>query len=27
VLDGRQKMKYDIIENEWWTCVKNEEKD
>lgn len=27
VLDGRQKMKYDIIENEWWECVKNEEKD
>jgi hypothetical protein len=27
VLDDRQKMKYDIIENEWWTCVKNEEKD
>ncbi|MBT8386114.1 MAG: hypothetical protein KJO12_01770 [Ignavibacteria bacterium] len=27
VLDTRQKMKYDIIENDWWECVKNEEKD
>jgi len=27
VLDSRQKMKYDIIENEWWACVKDEEKD
>ena len=27
VLDSRQKMKYDIIENEWWALVKNEEKD
>ncbi len=27
VLDNRQKMKYDIIENEWWALVKNEEKD
>ena len=27
VLDGRQKMKYNIIENEWWALVKHEEKD
>jgi len=27
VLDSRQKMKYDIIENEWWALVKHEEKD
>lgn len=27
VLDSRQKMKFDIIENEWWTLIKNEEKD
>ena len=27
ILDSRQKMKYDIIENEWWALVKNEEKD
>jgi hypothetical protein len=27
VLDSRQKMKYDIIDNEWWTLVKHEEKD
>ncbi len=27
VLDNRQKMKYDIIENEWWALVKIEEKD
>ncbi|RKY94824.1 MAG: hypothetical protein DRQ01_01380 [Ignavibacteriae bacterium] len=27
VLDSRQKMKYEIIENEWWSLVKHEEKD
>ena len=27
VLDSRQKMKFDIIENEWWALVKREEKD
>ncbi len=27
VLDSRQKMKYDIIENEWWALVKHEAKD
>lgn len=27
ILDAKQKMKFEIIENEWWECVKNEEKD
>ena len=27
VLDTRQKMKFDIIDNEWWALVKHEEKD
>ncbi len=27
VLDSRQKMKYEIIENEWWALVKHKEKD
>jgi len=27
VLDSKQKMKYDIIENEWWALVKHEERD
>lgn len=27
ILDGKQKMKFEIIEDEWWACVKNEEKD
>ena len=27
VLDDRQKMKYDIIENDWWACVKDEQED
>jgi hypothetical protein len=27
VLDSRQKMKFDILENEWWELVKKEEKD
>lgn len=27
ILDAKQKMKFEIIENEWWACVKNEEKD
>lgn len=27
ILDNRQKMKFDIIEKEWWALVKHEEKD
>jgi hypothetical protein len=27
VLDNKQKMKFDILENEWWALVKKEEKD